>query len=181
MSAEPPPPLQSPVRPARASSRTGVFIAIVAAVTLLTAAGIAVGVAVVGMGALKTTAALPRPLTQLTTVAANHGGVVFSDDFHDSRSGWTTETLPSGTNFTYAATGYVIVAKGSLDHYAASPYRRPVQQVAISVTATQSSDAPAGPRHGVSCWRGADASELRYDFIVTTAGDWEVDRRVGGT
>jgi hypothetical protein len=105
---------------------------------------------------------------------------VYSDDFGDSTSGWTTETLPSGTTFSYSAAGYVIVAKGSLDHFATAPYEKPVQQVAISVTAAQSDDAPVGAGYGVSCWRGKDAAELRYDFIITTAGDWDVERRDGG-
>jgi hypothetical protein len=33
----------------------------------------------------------------------------------------------------------------------------------------------------VSCWRGLDAAEIRYDFLITTGGDWEVDRRDGGS
>src|SRR4029077_2442362 len=106
---------------------------------------------------------------------------VFSDDFHDATSGWGTQTLASGTNFSYGPDGYVIVAKGSLDHFATSPYEKPVQQLAISVTASQSADAPVGAGYGVSCWRGTNATGIRYDFLVTTGGDWEVDRRDGGS
>jgi hypothetical protein len=106
--------------------------------------------------------------------------VVFSDDFHDSSSGWTTDSLPSGTSFKYTPDGYVVVGKGTLDHFAGAPYSTPVAQVAISVKATQSADAPVAAGYGVSCWRGVDSAELRYDFIVSTAGDWTVDRRDGG-
>jgi hypothetical protein len=80
----------------------------------------------------------------------------------------------------YTADGYVVVAKGTLDHFAGAPYQTPVPQIAISVKATQSADAPVGAGYGVSCWRGTSASELRYDFIVTAAGDWAIDRRDGG-
>jgi hypothetical protein len=113
-------------------------------------------------------------------VTANRGAVVFSDDFRNASSGWTTETLPSGTTFSYTRAGYVIVAKGTADHFATAPYDTPLQQMAISVTATQSTDAPIGAGYGVSCWRGAGTSELRYDFVVTTAGTWQVFRRNGG-
>lgn len=166
--------------PAQRRSRTGIFIAIVALVTLLVLGGIAAGVVYIGMNANKHHATAAGPVTDTTDVSSGRGAVVFSDDFHDASSGWTTDTLPSGTTFTYASSGYVVVAKGTLDHFATSPYKKPVPQVAISVTATQSSDAPNGAGYGVSCWRGLDTSEIRYDFIMTTSGDWEIDRRDGG-
>jgi hypothetical protein len=158
------------------------FIAIVAVVTVLTLVAVVVGVVVIGLRTAKPNAvtAAAGPMTASTAATANRGTVVYSDDFHDSTSGWTTETLPSGTTFSYSPAGYVVVAKGTLNHFATSPYDTPVQQVAIAVTATQSSDAPSGAGYGVSCWRGTDTAELRYDFIVTTAGDWEVDRIDGG-
>jgi len=72
------------------------------------------------------------------------------------------------------------VAKGTLDHFASSPYSTPVWQIAIAVRATQSTDAPVGVGYGVSCWSGLDTAELRYDFEITAAGEWTVDRRDGG-
>ena len=72
------------------------------------------------------------------------------------------------------------MAKGTLDHFAGSPYTTPILQIAIAVTATQSADAPVGAGYGVSCWRGTNASELRYDFVMTAGGGWTVDRRDGG-
>ena len=166
--------------PAQRRSRSGLFIAIVALVTLLVLGGIAGGLVYVGTNASKHPARVTGPVTESTAVNPDRGTVVFSDDFQDASSGWTTDTLPSGTTFTYAAGGYVVVAKGTLDHFATSPYNKPVPQVAISVTATQSADAPIGAGYGVSCWRGLDTAEVRYDFIVTTSGDWEIDRRDGG-
>jgi hypothetical protein len=166
--------------PAQPRSRSGLFIAIVAFVTLLVLGGIAGGVVYVGLNANKHHAPVAGPVTETTALSSDRGTVVFTDDFHDASSGWTTDTLPSGTTFTYGSGGYVVVAKGSLDHFATSPYDKPVSQVAISVTATQSADAPTGAGYGVSCWRGLDAAEVRYDFIVTTSGDWEIDRLDGG-
>ena len=181
---QPGPPVAYPGYPgypaAQRRSRSGVFIAIVALVTLLVLGGIAGGLVYVRVNANKHHAVVAGPVTESTAVSADRGTVVFADDFHDTSSGWTTDTLPSGTTFTYVASGYVVVAKGTLDHFATSPYKKPVPQVAISVTATQSADAPNGAGFGVSCWRGLDTAEVRYDFIVNTSGDWAIDRRDGG-
>ena len=166
--------------PAQRRSRSGLFIGIVALVTLLVLGGIAGGIVYVGLNANKHHAAVAGPVTETTALSSDRGTVVFSDDFQDSSSGWTTDTLPSGTTFAYQPSGYVVVAKGTLDHFATSPYDKPVSQVAISVNATQSADAPIGAGYGVSCWRGTDAAEVRYDFILTTDGDWAIDRRDGG-
>jgi hypothetical protein len=174
-----PPPYPGYPVPPRSSSRTGLFIAIVAVVTIVAVVGLAVGLLVVAKGALKPTVA-SGAVKASTEVSLNRGKVVFTDDFKDPASGWTTDTLPSGTTFTYTASGYVVVAKGTLNHFATSPYEVPVEQVAISVAATQSSDAPTGAGYGVSCWRGTDAAELRYVFGITTGGDWEIDRYDGG-
>jgi hypothetical protein len=164
---------------APSTSRAGRFVAIAAIVILLAVVVIAIGVVIIAGVAVKPTGP-PGLVTASTQVTATRGTVVFSDSFHDPSSGWATQTLPSGTTFAYGTIGYVIVAKGTLDHFASAPYQKPVQQIAIAVTATQSTDAPLGAGYGVSCWRGANTSELRYDFLVTTGGDWRVDRRDGG-
>jgi len=164
----------------RSGSRTGLVVGIVAGVALLVVVAIAVGVVFVGVRALRHTPVAVGPVGPSTNVTPNRGKVVFSDGFKDSGSGWSTDSLPSGTSFKYTADGYVVVAKGTLDHFAGAPYQTPVPQIAISVTATQSADAPVGAGYGVSCWQGTNAAELRYDFIVTAAGDWTVDRRDGG-
>jgi len=171
-SAPPPPP------PAR--SRTGLVVAVISVVTVLVVAAIAVGVIFVGVNLVKRAAQPAGPVVESTNVTSTSGKTVFSDDFRDPTSGWTTDSLPSGTTFSYSATGYVVVAKGTLDHFADAPYTTAVGQIAIAVTATQSTDAPVGAGYGVSCWRGASTTELRYDFLLTAAGEWSVDRRDGG-
>ena len=179
----PPPgaPYYVPPPPApKGRSRAGLFVGIFAVVALLVMVAIVVGLVFVGANALKRTANTVGPVVASTGVTMTRGKTVFSDDFRDPSSGWTTDALPSGTTFKYAPEGYVVVAKGTLDHFAGSPYTTPVAQIAIAVTATQSTDAPAGAGYGVSCWRGIDAAELRYDFVITSAGDWTVDRRDGG-
>ena len=163
-------------------SRVGLFVVVGAVVALLAMVVVAVGVVLFGSGApgLAPPPKTSGPVTASTTVTPQRGTVGFSDDFHNASSGWSTETLPSGTTFSYAAGRYVVVAKGAVDHFANAPYQTFVQQVAISVTATQSTDSPIGAGYGVSCWRGTGAAELRYDFLVSTGGDWQIDRRDGG-
>jgi hypothetical protein len=173
-SPPPPPP------PPQAGSRVGLFVVVGAVVALLAVVAVAVGAVLLGAGAPGPAPTTSRLVTASTTLVAQRGPVVFSDEFHNATSGWSTQTLPSGTTFSYTAAGYVIVAMGSVDHFADAPYQTPVQQVAISVTATQSTDSPIGAGYGVSCWRGTGAAELRYDFLVSTGGDWKIDRRDGG-
>jgi hypothetical protein len=177
---EAPPPQHSSPRHQGSGPPAGTVVVIASLATLVLVVVIAVVAVLLGSGVPQGEKTVLGPVTATTTVTASLGAVVFSDDFRNASSGWTTETLPSGTTFSYTAAGYVIVAKGSVDHFATAPYDTPVQQLAISVTATQSTDAPVGAGYGVSCWRGAGTSELRYDFVVTTAGSWQVDRRDGG-
>jgi hypothetical protein len=155
-------------------------VAVISVIAVLVVAAIAVGVIVVGVNLGKRGAHTAGPVVESTAVTSTSGKTVFTDDFRDPTSGWTTNSLPSGTTFSYGAGGYIVVAKGTLDHFADAPYTTPVAQIAIAVTATQSTDAPVGAGYGVSCWRGANATELRYDFLLTAAGEWSVDRRDGG-
>jgi hypothetical protein len=151
-------------------------------VAVLTVVGVGVAAVVVGLRTGQHTArpSPSGPVTASTAVTVNRGTLVYSDDFRDSSSGWTTDTLASGTTFRYTSAGYVVAAKGNLDHYAFAPYALPLQQASMSVTATQSNDAPTGAGFGVSCRRGTGTSEIRYDFLVTTGGDWLIERRNGG-
>jgi hypothetical protein len=155
-------------------------VAVISVVAVLVVAAIAVGVIFVGVNLVKRNTQPNGPVVQSTAVVSTSGKTVFSDDFHDPSSGWTTASLPSGTTFSYGADGYVVVAMGTLDHFANAPYTTPVSQIAIAVNATQSADAPVGAGYGVSCWRGTDTAEIRYDFVLTAAGQWSVDRRDGG-
>jgi hypothetical protein len=180
MDDPPPPPLSNPGNQPRSRMRAGPIIVIVAVAALVLVVLIAVAVVLLGSGVPQVGTVTSGTLAETTPVTVGRGTVAYSDDFRNASSGWTTETLPSGTTYSYTAAGYVIVAKGTVDHFATAPYETPLQQMAASVTATQSTDAPIGAGYGVSCWRGAGKSELRYDFVVTTAGDWQVSRRDGG-
>jgi hypothetical protein len=120
-----------------------------------------------------------KPVTATSTVAPGRGAIVFSDDFHDSNSGWTTRTLPSGTTFAYQNGTYVIVAKGYLHHYAFSPYTPGVEQLSAKVTATTSSATSSPTGFGVGCVRGEGASEVDYELLVETDATWFVERAEG--
>jgi hypothetical protein len=163
-----------------ARSRTGLYVGIVSVVAVLVVAALAAGVVFEGVSFLRRTSHAAGPVVETTSVTSTSGKTVFSDDFRDPKSGWTTDPLPSGTTFKYANDGYVIVAKGTLDHFADSPYSTPVSQIAMAVKATQSAGAPISAGYGVSCRRGIETSELRYDFVFTAVGEWSVDRRDGG-
>jgi hypothetical protein len=120
-----------------------------------------------------------KPVTATSTVAPGRGAIVFSDDFHDSNSGWTTGTLPSGTSFAYQNGTYVIVAKGRLHHLAFSPYTAGVEQLGASVTASESSATSDPTGFGVGCVRGQGASEVDYELLVKTDATWFVERAEG--
>ena len=169
-----------PPNPPPAESHTGLFVGIVSVLALLLVAAIGIGVMFVGAKVAKRSSKTFGPVAAATFVTSSSGNTVFSDDFHDPASGWRTTSLPSGTSFKYTPDGYVVVAEGTLDHFADAPYDTPVSQIAMAVTATQSTDAPLAAGYGVSCWRGTDTGELRYDFLLTAAGKWSVDRRDGG-
>ena len=104
---------------------------------------------------------------------------MFADDFKDPTSGWSTETLPSGTTYAYSDHGYVVVAHGQLDHMAAVPHARARGQITASVTATQSTPAPEGAGFGVTCDRGTGTAELRYEFLVSVTNAWAVSLKEG--
>jgi hypothetical protein len=142
---------------------------VVAVIAVLGAvAGIA---AVVGSGSGGGTAPPAKAVTL--------GTIVFIDDFRDPKSGWTTETMASGTSFSYGSQGYVVSAQGSFDHLVSAPYEKAREQVAVSVTASQSSGAPTGAGFGVTCDRGSGAAEIRYRFLIAAGDTWYVERKDG--
>jgi hypothetical protein len=159
--------------------------AIAAIVAAVLAAALLAGALIVG-GAflyLKRTQATARPASGLVTTAtklsASRGALVFADDFLDPHSGWNAAVLPSGTSFGYAAGGYLITGKGTLHHFAESPFRTGLPQLGMSVTATQTAGAPAGAGFGVTCWRGDGADRVRYEFVVLAPGTWYLERDGG--
>jgi hypothetical protein len=165
-----PGPTATPIPPsARARSSSGRGRIVIIAALVLVVAGVGVAL-VVGKSAGTGSGASPSP---------DRGVVVFSDDFKDPTSGWSTETLPSGTSYAYTDHGYVIVAFGQLDHLSGAPTARPRPQLTASMTATQSATAPEGAGFGVSCDRGTASAEIRYEFVVTKTANWTVSRKNG--
>lgn len=114
-----------------------------------------------------------------TTLSAGRGTVVFADDFHDATSGWNSAVLPSGTSFGYALGGYVVNGKGTLHHFAEAPFENALSQLSMTVTATQTANAPPGAGFGVTCWRSDGADRVRYEFIVLAPGTWYLERDGG--
>ena len=117
----------------------------------------------------------PTPVTATTAVTADRGSMVFSDDFTDSGSGWTRESV-ADFSATFTKSGYVIVARGFVDHEIASPYSVPKQQLSVSMTATESTDSPSESGFGAGCDRGLSESTVSYDFVVMIDGTWEIRR-----
>lgn len=142
------------------------------------AVGAAIGViVVVGIGLLGVTT-LARRLRQVSPVTGPPW-VVYTDDFHDPNSGWTTTTLPSGTSFSYQSGTYVVNAVGDLHHLASSPYSRPVAQLTMTVSASQVVNGQTRAGFGVSCYRGSGSAALHYEFLVEAGQHWFIERRDG--
>jgi hypothetical protein len=110
-----------------------------------------------------------------SAVTASTGVVVFSEDFHDSNSGWTTGTAASGSTYTYSDGAYIAVAKGELHHFVSSPYARPLHELSALVTATQSADSRDATGFGVTFVRGSGPSQLRYQFLVLSSGRYFIE------
>jgi hypothetical protein len=168
------PPGTSPVR----GSRTAAVLVVLVVIALIAVGAIAAA-AVIGPGKATTSPGPSGAAQASASSSPNVGVVVFSDDFHDQGSGWSTGTLPSGTTFTYTSRGFEIFAKGSLHHITSAPYGRARERLTVSTTATQSSPAPDGAGFGVTCDRGTGAAELRYEFIVATGDAWTIERLDG--
>ncbi len=150
------------------------------------AAAIVAGAVMVGSAFLhlkRTQASRPEPalgvVTAATKLSVSRGAIVFADDFQDPQSGWNAAVLPSGTSFGYSHGGYLIAGKGTLHHFAEAPFRTRVPQLGMSVTATQTTGAPAGAGFGVTCWRGDGEDRVRYEFVVLSPGTWYLERDGG--
>jgi hypothetical protein len=111
--------------------------------------------------------------------SATQGVVAFSDSFASAGSGWTTESLPSGTKFSYAAGGYRVVAKGDLHHFAYAPFDQPIPRVAITAEFDTDARAAGQVGVGVSCDRRVGAESLRYEFLVFPGASWFIEEGQG--
>jgi hypothetical protein len=119
------------------------------------------------------------PVTATSTLTPGMGRLVFGDDFHDASSGWPVGTLASGTVYSFSSAGYLVVAKGTLLHFARAPYSLPLTQMTMSMTATQADGAPEGTGFGLTCKTGSSTSQVRYSFFVLGPGQWDVYRADG--
>jgi len=124
-------------------------------------------------------AAASGQVTAATPLTAGRGALVFGDDFQDPQSGWNSAVTPSGTNFGYGQGAYVVAGKGTLHHFAEAPYRNALPQLGMSISATQTTGAPAGAGFGVTCWRGDGTDRVRYEFVLLAPGTWYLERDGG--
>jgi hypothetical protein len=131
-----------------------------------------------GAGASQS-ARMPTPVTAHSRLYVDGGTVVFTDGFHDPSSGWPTGTTASGSSYQYSNAGYVIVGKGTLHHLAPAPHTRPLMQLSIAVSASQTGDTPDGSGFGVTCDTGEGSTELQYTLIVEQPGTWYLERSYG--
>jgi hypothetical protein len=107
------------------------------------------------------------------------GTLVFTDDFTDSSSGWSTETLASGTSFAYGSGGFLVTAVGDLNHFDDSPWTTAYDQLAMAATGTQAGNITTNTGLGVACFRGSGSSQLFYEFMLYSDGGWTVERGLG--
>lgn len=114
-----------------------------------------------------------------TPVTTTRGGVVFSDNFADPRSGWNVKPS-TGVAYQYVAGGFSATATGDFIYHRGAPYEEPIQQVSMSMTATIAPGAPAGANFGPNCDQGTlTSSDVHYEFELTTDSQWEILRHQG--
>jgi hypothetical protein len=136
-------------------------------------------------GGTATTSPKPTPtlpgISASSSFGATAGTVYFSDRFGSQYSGWPTDLTANlqHTTLQFDNRGYEIGSLGgAMHHLVYGPSRVEKQQMSMSLTATQE-NSPLGAGFGVSCRRGTDADQVVYEFIVTNAGRFLVDRWTG--
>ncbi len=171
-----------PYPQARSSNgpRVLILLAVLIAVAALVGALVLIGQPRAGgtSGATGSPASSQMAVSADSTIKPDAGASIYSDDFMDSESGWTTDTASSGTTYKYTTEGYVVGALGDLHHFIYSPPHHSRQQLSMTVTAKETA-APAGAGFGVSCRRGSGVSMLSYEFLLFADGSWAVERRNG--
>lgn len=131
-----------------------------------------------------TTQPSPAPtsdgVTASSPLSAMSGIEVYSDDFTDSTSGWSTGTDPKGAVFAYAPDGYTVTSTVAAHWLAFAPYDDAAQQVNRNMTAHESASPPDGAGFGLVCTRGPDSTSMvRYEFIVNETNRWFIERNQG--
>jgi hypothetical protein len=118
-------------------------------------------------------------VTASSPLSSPRGTVIFADDFSDPNSGWDTGTDNDST-YSYTPAGYSMTTHAPAIFLSYAPDDTPAQQVSLSITAVEAAGADPDAGFGVSCRRGPDsASQLRYEFTVTGAGRWFIERNEG--
>jgi hypothetical protein len=119
-------------------------------------------------------------VTASSPLSPMSGVEVYSDDFSDPTSGWSTGKDPKGAVFAYASDGYTVTSTVAAHWLAYAPYDDPVQQINLNMTAHESAGAPTGAGFGLVCRRGPDStSNVRYEFIVNESNRWFIERNQG--
>ncbi len=131
-----------------------------------------------------TTLPTPAPtsdgVTASSALSPTSGVELFSDDFTDPTSGWSTGADPNGAVFAYGPDGYTITSTVAAHWLAYAPYSDPAQQVNLNMTAHESAGAGSSAGFGVVCRRGPDSSaNVRYEFIVNESNRWFIERNQG--
>jgi hypothetical protein len=119
-------------------------------------------------------------VTASSPLSPMSGIEVYSDDFTDSTSGWSTGADPKGAVFAYGADGYSVTSTVAAHWLAYAPYDGPAQQVNLNMTAHESANPPTGAGFGLVCTRGPDSTSMvRYEFIVNETNRWFIERNQG--
>ncbi|HEY3922992.1 MAG TPA: hypothetical protein VGL75_00355 [Acidothermaceae bacterium] len=119
-------------------------------------------------------------VTASSSLSPMSGIEVYSDDFTDSTSGWSTGADPKGADFEYAPDGYTVTSTVAAHWLAYAPYDDPAQQVNLNMTAHESAGAPTGAGFGLVCRRGPDSTaDVRYEFVVNESNRWFIERNQG--
>jgi hypothetical protein len=122
----------------------------------------------------------PDGVTASSALTPMSGVEVFSDDFSDSTSGWSTGADPKGAVFAYTADGYTVTSTVAAHWLAYAPYSDPAQQINLNMTAHESAGAPTGAGFGLVCRRGPDSTtNVRYEFVVNESNRWFIERNQG--
>ena len=133
-----------------------------------------------GPTTLPTPAPTSEGVTASSALSPTSGVELFSDDFTDPTSGWSTGADPTGAVFAYGPDGYTITSTVAAHWLAYAPYSDPAQQVNLNMTAHESAGAGPSAGFGVVCQRGPDSSaNVRYEFIVNESNRWFIERNQG--
>jgi hypothetical protein len=114
-----------------------------------------------------------------TVVTATRGTSGFSDNFSDSGSGWPTNTV-DGSTASYSNGGFTVNAPGIFIYRRESPYRVPMKQIGVTMTAITEAGALHGGEFGPNCDQGTSTSDdFHYEFLLTTESRWFIVRHQG--